>query len=111
MKPSRTAPAEEGRLVRFSVDEKECDLAREPTDEVVKVDPAESVEEKDNDGERRDEPLVIRVEARGSNISELGSPAPYEVMIGGGNGWGGGTGGIGKLMTGQHVTCRKYVLT
>jgi hypothetical protein len=71
---------EEGRLSRrpsIEETEKDCDFPREPvlsSDGVIKVEDAEMVDEKDNDGGLPVEDEAI-VEARGSSISILGSPA------------------------------------
>jgi len=74
---------------------------------------AETVEENDSDVGR---PLLAVlmleeniVDMRESNVSELGSTT-YDVTIWGGSGCGGGTGGIGKRMTGPIVTRLKYVV-
>lgn len=67
---------------------------------------AEIVEE--NDSEMGRVPLGAEktVDARASKVSVVGS-ITYVVMIWGGRGCNGGIGGMGNLITGPKVTCRK----
>lgn len=79
------------------------DSCEDPPVEVVDMD------ENDNDVGRTSFWEANTVEVRESSVSEFGSMT-YEVIICGGRGCNGGSGGIKKLMTGPSVTCLKYVV-
>jgi len=71
----------------------------------------ETVEAEENESEvgRMSFGEANTVEVRESSVSEFGSMT-YDVIICGGSGCSGGTGGMKKLMTGPRVTCLKYVV-